>query len=328
MAAGSFKDYLIKDVLAVVEGVYARPMFGAWGLYQDGVIFGIVADERVYFKADKFTDFYFTERGSEQFSYGSKGKKVFLPYWEVPEEVLENREELLTWIERSSAVVEQGAKRQARLKAVKAEAQAAEESAVTRPTANIKGILFDCFDVVFSSSPHEAWLREQVPNFASRFAEYDTIETRGDRGDIPYGEFTARVAKAFTVNAQELENGALRSARLNTDVQKLIGLLRPRYRIGLLTNSPRVFIDRLASRFSLDSLFDVMVTSSDLHHLKPEAVVFKAATKTLGTLSDATIYIDDKEKNVRGARSAGLIGIKFEKIDQLIGDLYVSGVIF
>ncbi|MFA5954629.1 MAG: HAD-IA family hydrolase [Patescibacteria group bacterium] len=330
MVSSSFSDYLLHDVMAAVPGITARPLFGALALYKDGIVFGIVRDERVYFKADSFTDFYFTEKDCEQFSYKSGGRVVHLPYWELPEDVLEDKDELHFWIERSASVAEQGAKRQARLVKTKASKAAAEIDAAlsAKPTTKIRAVLFDCFGIFFGQL-HEDWLAAQVPQFAGRREEFLAIAEKSDRGDIPYGEFVARVASTFYVDAKEFENGVLKSARVNGDMLKVLNLLRPRYRVGLLSNSSKMFVGRLLARFALQTAFDSVTVSSELHSLKPDRKIFIAALKSLGVLPEATIYIDDKERNVEGALAAGIqSGIVFINAKDCIAKLHQAGVNF
>ncbi len=59
-------------------------MFGGWGLFLDGVMFGLIARERLYFKVDAETEPRFAAAGAEAFTYLRQGKRVALSYWEAP----------------------------------------------------------------------------------------------------------------------------------------------------------------------------------------------------------------------------------------------------
>ena len=48
----SFHDHVVRDLFVHIPDITSRAMFGGWGLYQDGVIFGIIADGELYFKVD------------------------------------------------------------------------------------------------------------------------------------------------------------------------------------------------------------------------------------------------------------------------------------
>lgn len=92
-----FKDYVVEDVLGHVAGVTAKKMFGGYGLYQDDAIFAIItSDTDLYFKVDDTNREYYKSIGSKPFVYtGHKNKKpVTMPYWIIPEEIMENREKI------------------------------------------------------------------------------------------------------------------------------------------------------------------------------------------------------------------------------------------
>jgi len=79
-------------------------MFGGWGIYKRGKIFAIVADGELYFKVGDSNRAEYETHGSHPFIYESKGKPMTMSYWLLPEEIMESREDLAEWIERSLAV--------------------------------------------------------------------------------------------------------------------------------------------------------------------------------------------------------------------------------
>lgn len=99
MREKGFVDYII-DALEPFGKVVARAMFGGYGLYKDGVIFSIIIDGTLYFKVDDSNRRDYEQCGSEPFSYIAAGnKKVAMSYWEVPLDILEDRELLKDWAE-------------------------------------------------------------------------------------------------------------------------------------------------------------------------------------------------------------------------------------
>ncbi len=87
------------DVLAEVSGIRSRAMFGGYGLYRNGVIFGIIAESRLYFKVGETNQADYEARGMGPFTYATpKGKKYAMSYFQVPEEVMEDREEIERWV--------------------------------------------------------------------------------------------------------------------------------------------------------------------------------------------------------------------------------------
>ena len=100
MPDDSYKEFLL-DPLSALPDVRARAMFGAHGLYSGGRFFGILDEGRLFFKTDARSQADYTARGMGPFTYESKGKVMTMAYHEVPPDVLENREELVTWAHRA-----------------------------------------------------------------------------------------------------------------------------------------------------------------------------------------------------------------------------------
>jgi DNA transformation protein len=92
-----FKDF-VRDLLADFGPVTIRNMFGGAGLYADGVMFAILADDILYLKADDASSPAFVSEGTQPLTYRPRGKApVAMSYWAVPERLLEEPEELTAW---------------------------------------------------------------------------------------------------------------------------------------------------------------------------------------------------------------------------------------
>jgi len=51
-------------------------MFGGYGLYVEGIMFALIADEQIYLKADSQNQSFFVNAGSTPFVYDRKKKPV------------------------------------------------------------------------------------------------------------------------------------------------------------------------------------------------------------------------------------------------------------
>ena len=91
-----FVVYLLEQ-LESMGPVVAKRMFGGHGLFLDNLMFGLVADEVLYLKADEDNEGQFIERDLEKFTYHKKGKPFSLSYYEAPEEAVEDEDELVVW---------------------------------------------------------------------------------------------------------------------------------------------------------------------------------------------------------------------------------------
>ena len=85
----------VLDRLAALGEITSNPMFGGVGLYWRGVIFGMVFRERLYFKVDYQAKGEYLSRGMGPFRPNER--QTLKSYYEVPPEILEDREALLSW---------------------------------------------------------------------------------------------------------------------------------------------------------------------------------------------------------------------------------------
>jgi len=123
------------EILGRAAPVTAKTMFGGAGLYLDGLIFGLLDDDRVYFKADATNAERFDAHGADWFH--PYGDERTMPYREVPVEVLEDPDELRGWIDAAVAIAraKKAAKAGAAKKKAPAKKAAAPKSKVRRPRA-------------------------------------------------------------------------------------------------------------------------------------------------------------------------------------------------
>lgn len=92
-----FLDYVLEQLEGLGD-LSAKRMFGGAGLWCEGLFFAILVDDILYLKADPSTRDRYRQRGMEPFQpKGRPPGKGVMGYWEVPEDVLEDRDELTVW---------------------------------------------------------------------------------------------------------------------------------------------------------------------------------------------------------------------------------------
>ena len=94
-----YKDYVV-DQLGKLCFVTVKKMFGGAGIYYDGLIFGLLGDDVLYFKVDDSNKSDYVRAGMEPFQ-PFDDKPLVMPYYQVPIDVLENREMLADWAMKS-----------------------------------------------------------------------------------------------------------------------------------------------------------------------------------------------------------------------------------
>jgi DNA transformation protein len=95
-----FMEFVL-DQLAELRGLRCISMFGGFGLYRETTFFGIIHRGRLYFKTDEHTRAAYVARGMKPFRPNSK--QTLKTYYEVPVEVIEDSEQLVTWATDASS---------------------------------------------------------------------------------------------------------------------------------------------------------------------------------------------------------------------------------
>jgi DNA transformation protein and related proteins len=95
-ASKEFRD-LVGEVLAPLGNVVVRSMFGGAGVFSNGVMFALIADDVLYLRVDEHTKPHFEKQGLSQFVYQSPTKTVGMPYYEAPPAVFDDTEVAVDW---------------------------------------------------------------------------------------------------------------------------------------------------------------------------------------------------------------------------------------
>jgi DNA transformation protein len=95
-SSDQFAAYAV-EMLSAVGRVTARRMFGGYGVYCDGAMFALVADDVLYLKVDDGNRGEFERAGAAPFIYDAKGKRTAMSYFRAPDEALESRDLAAPW---------------------------------------------------------------------------------------------------------------------------------------------------------------------------------------------------------------------------------------
>jgi DNA transformation protein and related proteins len=94
----------VGEQLELLGRVTSRRMFGGVGLYADGLFFGLIADDTLYFKVDDSNRTDYLERGCKPFQPFPDKSDFSMSYYDVPADLLEDAEELSRWARKSLSV--------------------------------------------------------------------------------------------------------------------------------------------------------------------------------------------------------------------------------
>ena len=82
----------IKDLLAETPSVRVRAMFGGHGIFREGLMIALLADDLLYFRANGARGEALRLKGSAQFRPTVRGRTMAMPYYRAPDDALEDPE--------------------------------------------------------------------------------------------------------------------------------------------------------------------------------------------------------------------------------------------
>ncbi len=110
-------------------------------------------------------------------------------------------------------------------------------------------------------------------------------------------------------------------------VWHLIRALKPRYRLGLLSNTNPWHFEHSIRPTPVFPLFDAVTLSYEVRAMKPDPRIYADAVAKLALPPAACVFIDDLPENVEGARAAGMWGITYtgpEALEVALRDLGIQ----
>lgn len=96
-----FCDYVV-DLLSPLGEASYKFMFGGYGVYVDGLMLAIVADDQLLLRADDENRPNYEALGIKPFQ-PYEGKTHSMPFYTVPDEVMDDPDELVEWARKSLA---------------------------------------------------------------------------------------------------------------------------------------------------------------------------------------------------------------------------------
>ena len=109
--------------------------------------------------------------------------------------------------------------------------------------------------------------------------------------------------------------------RLDHELVEFIRSLRRDYRTGLLSNNFSSLRSNLSTHWQIADAFDVIVISSEVHLLKPDARIYQLALEQLQVEPEQAIFVDDFIENINGAQAAGMQVVHFQNPRQVKAEL-------
>jgi 2-haloacid dehalogenase len=198
----------------------------------------------------------------------------------------------------------------------------------------IDTVVFDLGGVLVDWNPRHLY-RKLLPDEAAveRFlAEVTTLEwnARLDAG-YPFAQGVAELVAAHPDQADLIAAYHLRwPEMLGEPFLGTVAIMRELKAAGLriyaLSNWSAETFPVTRGRFPFIDEMDGILISGDVQVGKPDPAIFRHLIDRFGLKPEATVFIDDSDRNVASARGLGIRAIRFVSSDQLRRDLSAMGL--
>jgi glucose-1-phosphatase len=149
-----------------------------------------------------------------------------------------------------------------------------------------------------------------------------------ETGLLTSEEFFARICTAcrLTVSQKEFVAAYTQIFEPIPSTYELIRRLKPRYKLGLLSNTNEWHFEHGIKPVEVFPLFDTVTLSYEVKAMKPAEKIYRDALGKLGVPPAECVYIDDLEENVLAAQELGMQGFLFRTGEELRSSLKRLGV--
>jgi putative hydrolase of the HAD superfamily len=167
---------------------------------------------------------------------------------------------------------------------------------------------------------------------ATFLARYEAERDAYDRGDLSPRDYWGKILAGGAA-----PNDGLLDRLRQWDVERwsdlnlqmtawLDALRRAGYKTAVLSNMHCDMAVHVRRSFDWLNRLDCAILSCEVRLLKPEAAIYHRCLEGMGLQPSQACFIDDREVNVRGAREAGLLALRFQGVASLRQDLMDMGI--
>jgi putative hydrolase of the HAD superfamily len=177
----------------------------------------------------------------------------------------------------------------------------------------VKAVIFDCFGVLIM--PMHSSLVHDFPHLTTQLED---LRHRSDRGYITRVEFDQALSNLTHIPAGKVEDAYWDKNTRNASAFEWLAQLKQahQYKIGLLSNIGKGWLDDFLPETERRQLFDDEVLSGLVGMAKPDPAIFQLMADRLGVDPAECVMIDDLPEYLVGAKQIGMQTIVFTSTDQ------------
>ena len=188
----------------------------------------------------------------------------------------------------------------------------------------IKQILFDCGGVLTHMGFRDLMLHishseEIAEYFITHLWAADSPWQRYDKGELSDTEITEELKifmpEEYHGYLEQFLDTWLDALPPRNEMEPILDELKEKgYSCYLLSNFPKRFKE-MPQRVPFLNKLDKMIVSSDINLVKPNREIFEYTAKILNIKPSETLFVDDTQSNLDGAKKAGFCTYLFTEPD-------------
>ena len=191
---------------------------------------------------------------------------------------------------------------------------------------HIKAILFDFGGVVVNEG-FDLW-KAQYKEVIKNYEELDKMDEKIDKDEIPINEYHTYLAQITNQHAADIQKQIVAEYAVNQVLYDTIKVLHEKgIKTAIVSNFPKGWFWEIFHRLHLENIFDAVIISSEIKSIKPDPKIYNEALKKLNVLPEETLFTDDREQMVDGAKHVGLHGIVFVSAEDFKSKLVDYGIL-
>jgi putative hydrolase of the HAD superfamily len=170
----------------------------------------------------------------------------------------------------------------------------------------IKGIIFDCFGVLYGGS--FSTLTSMCP--ADKHQQLHDYNRQVDYGYMTTDEYAEAVGGLLSITKDEVYDLFRTKHVRNKELVEYLKELKKNYVVGLLSNVGTETMDGLFNPDERTKLFDAVVLSYKEGVAKPNPAAFQLMAERMSLSPGECVMIDDLEENCDAAEVVGMQSIQ------------------
>lgn len=184
----------------------------------------------------------------------------------------------------------------------------------------ITAVIFDCFGVLYlDASKH--FYEHHIPQYEKLWPQLMELNKQSDYGLITQDELVDGVVELTGAERDFVADNIRGVHQRNEKLLEFAESLRPKYKLGMLSNIGPGAMDSFFSPRERDELFDAVILSGDVGVVKPNPAIYELMAEQLSVSTRECVMIDDIEDNCAGADAAGMRAIHYRSNPQVKRDL-------